>query len=203
MVINGNIGDIKYTVLSDSSYTNPLDLLKNKWNELELNRIYLAKLDVGSVYVALVQKYSSHNWGSAIIMSYTTLAKNPIYAQLINNNWTETSLITNSDLIAHYPKVLFFNIEANSYKIIKEQGTARFSQLVFLQAANTKGHGLYLLSGYGSDGGTTRYNISEIASGSQYNIEIINGTNFKITNSNNSTATVALAMFMGDNPIIE
>lgn len=167
---------------------------------------YLIKIIQNNNVCAVLYGHNvSNNYRFYVAFSYYSIGSiNRIKSFKYNiNSWTIESYVTNSDLIAHYPKVLFFNIEANSYKIIKEQGTARFSQLVFLQAANTKGHGLYLLSGYGSDGGTTRYNISEIASGSQYNIEIINGTNFKITNSNNSTATVALAMFMGDNPIIE
>lgn len=110
--------------------------------------------------------------------------------------------MTNTDLQAHWPKVLHFNIEANTYKTIKEQGSNRFSQLLFLQAANTNGYGLYLLSGYGNEGGTNRYYISEIASGSQFNIEV-SETSFKVTNSNHSTATVALVSFMGDIPTIQ
>lgn len=109
---------------------------------------------------------------------------------------------TNTDLQAHWPKVLHFNIEANTYKTIKEQGSNRFSQLLFLQTANTNGYGLYLLSGYGNEGGTNRYYISEIASGSQFNIEV-SETSFKVTNSNHSTATVALVSFMGDIPTIQ
>lgn len=127
---------------------------------------------------------------------------NPIYARMINGAWIETSLITNTDLQAHWPKVLHFEMAPNTYKTIKEQGSNRFSQLLFLQAANTKGHGLYLLSGYGYEGGAVRYNISEIASGTQYNVEI-NETSFKVTNSNNSTVIAALVSFIGDIPLIE
>lgn len=116
------------------------------------------------------------------------------------NGWKQ--MVVNTDLQAHWPKVLHFNIEANTYKTIKEQGSNRFSQLLFLQTANTKGYGLYLLSGYGNEGGTNRYYISEIASGSQFNIEV-SETSFKVTNSNHSTATVALVSFMGDIPTIQ
>ncbi len=125
-------------------------------------------------------------------------------ATIENGTWAKRfdRVITNTDLQAHWPKVLHFNIEANTYKTIKEQGTNRFSQLLFLQAANTNGYGLYLLSGYGNEGGTNRYYISEIASGSQFNIEV-SETSFKVTNSNHSTATVALVSFMGDIPTIQ
>lgn len=149
-----------------------------------------------------MQKYSSHNYGSAIIFSYTVSTERPIYVQIQAGRWAETTLITNTDLQAHWPKVLHFNIEANTYKTIKEQGSNRFSQLLFLQTANTNGYGLYLLSGYGNEGGTNRYYISEIASGSQFNIEV-SETSFKVTNSNHSTATVALVSFMGDIPTIQ
>ncbi len=121
----------------------------------------------------------------------------------LDNVWQDWIFyVTNTDLQAHWPKVLHFNIEANTYKTIKEQGSNRFSQLLFLQTANTNGYGLYLLSGYGNEGGTNRYYISEIASGSQFNIEV-SETSFKVTNSNHSTATVALVSFMGDIPTIQ
>lgn len=95
-------------------------MLKNKWNELELNRIYLVKLDVGAVYVALVQKYSSHSYGSAIIFSYSSFAQNPIYVQLKDNVWTETSLITNSDLgIVYHPNITIPSTKAAIENYIK------------------------------------------------------------------------------------
>lgn len=97
--INGNLGDIKYTYLRTNDETlarNPLGVLKSRWNDLEFNKIYLAKIVCGSDYVALVQKYSSHLHGSATIFSYEKA--NPIYAKLNNGTWTEETLITNTDL---------------------------------------------------------------------------------------------------------
>lgn len=73
-------------------------MLKNKWNDLELNRIYLVKLEVGSSHIALVQRYSSPNYGSAVIISYSTFDERPIYAQLKGGAWVETSLLINTDL---------------------------------------------------------------------------------------------------------
>ena len=45
-----------------------------------------------------MQKYSSHNYGSAIIFSYTVSTERPIYVQIQAGGWAETTLITNTDL---------------------------------------------------------------------------------------------------------
>ncbi len=105
---NGNLGNIKYAFFQTSDTTlnwKPFELLKSKWTELELNRIYLVRIVCGSDYVALVQKYTSHAHGSAIIMSYQK--DNPIYVILNNNVWVEErKLITNSDLgIVYHPNI--------------------------------------------------------------------------------------------------
>lgn len=96
------MGNIKYAFFQTSDTTlnwKPFELLKSKWTELELNRIYLVRMVCGSDYVALVQKYTSHAHGSAIIMSYQK--GNPIYVVLNNNVWAEErQLITNTDLFA-------------------------------------------------------------------------------------------------------
>lgn len=115
--INGNLGDIKYAVISDPSSVNPLDLLKNKWNELELNKIYLIKINITSAYVALVQKYSSHNYGSAIIFSYTVSTERPIYVQIQAGGWAETTLITNTDFDSRFEA--YFKRNALNQGVIK------------------------------------------------------------------------------------
>lgn len=115
-MLYSNLGDIKYAVISDPSSVNPLDLLKNKWNELELNKIYLIKINITSAYVALVQKYSSHNYGSAIIFSYTVSTERPIYVQIQAGGWAETTLITNTDLHKVTHKKNFGGFSANSMR---------------------------------------------------------------------------------------
>ena len=47
-----------------------------------------------------MQKYSSHNYGSAIIFSYTVSTERPIYVQIQAGGWAETTLITNTDLFS-------------------------------------------------------------------------------------------------------
>lgn len=162
--------------------------------------------------LTLYEGFTIPEYSRCIFINYTNsndgaliaIISDKTYTAFRNNGKWQSGriLVTNTDLQAHWPKVLHFNIEANTYKTIKEQGSNRFSQLLFLQTANTNGYGLYLLSGYGNDGGTNRYYISEIASGSQFNIEV-SKTSFKVTNSNYSTATVALVSFMGDIPTIQ
>lgn len=49
-----------------------------------------------------MQKYSSHNYGSAIIFSYTVSTERPIYVQIQAGGWAETTLITNTDLSTYY-----------------------------------------------------------------------------------------------------
>lgn len=49
------------------------------------------------MYLALIQKYSYHTYGSVFIMGYGF--SNPVYVRLVNNVWKEQEqLITNSDL---------------------------------------------------------------------------------------------------------
>lgn len=97
---NGNLGEIKYkSYRVDSPEYNgkPLELIKAKWEEFELGSIYLARIYAGSMYLAFIQKYSYHTYGSVFIIAYALA--NPIYARLINNVWTEQEhLITNTDL---------------------------------------------------------------------------------------------------------
>lgn len=188
---------------SDSEYngTTITNMIEHYWSNISNQTYGIASfLNSSNAFSGTYYKHDNNN--GFIIFSGQSPSYKTQKGIMMNGNWTWTSLVTNTDLQAHWPKVLHFNIEANTYKTIKEQGSNRFSQLLFLQTANTNGYGLYLLSGYGNEGGTNRYYISEIASGSQFNIEV-SETSFKVTNSNHSTATVALVSFMGDIPTIQ
>lgn len=88
-----------YHVDSPEYNGKPLELIKAKWEEFELGCIYLVRIYAGSMYLALIQKYSHHTYGSVFIIAYALT--NPIYARLINNVWTEQqNLITNTDLFS-------------------------------------------------------------------------------------------------------
>lgn len=133
-----------------------------------------------------------------VILSNGTKA---IYYRSKNESeaWTEwKQLITNTDL-QNYPKTIQFNIPIGSHVIIKE-GDNRFAQLLFLQASNMNGQGIYGLSGYGEGG--SRYFVSNISSNDSINIEII-GTTFKITNNFSNIVVATLTKFMGDTPTIQ
>lgn len=106
--------------------------------------------------------------------------------------------MTNTDL-QNYPKTIQFNIPIGSHVIIKE-GDNRFAQLLFLQASNMNGQGIYGLSGYGEGG--SRYFVSNISPNDSINIEII-GTTFKITNNFSNIVVATLTKFMGDTPTIQ
>lgn len=56
----------------------------------------MARIVCGSEFIALIQTYGQLTHGSALITSYGLF--NPIYAILKNNTWTDTSLVTNTDL---------------------------------------------------------------------------------------------------------
>lgn len=110
---NVNIGNIRYAdyATDDVAYQRkPLEFLKTKWEDLNANSIYLIRLQCGSVYLALVQTYSTHANGSVTIVSYNY--GNPLYAQLINGTWTENSLITNNDL---YEMPYVYNTSLKTY----------------------------------------------------------------------------------------
>lgn len=72
--------------------------------------------------------------------------------------------------------------------------------MLFLQASNAGGQGIYALSGYGEGG--SRYFVSDITPNKNINIEI-SGTTFKLTNNFENHITVALAIFMGNIPTIQ
>ena len=112
------------------------------------------------------------------------------------NNWEK--VVSNTDL-QNYPKTIQFNIPIGSHVIIKE-GDNRFAQLLFLQASNMNGQGIYGLSGYGEGG--SRYFVSNISPNDSINIEII-GTTFKITNNFSNIVVATLTKFMGDTPTIQ
>lgn len=112
------------------------------------------------------------------------------------NNWEK--VVSNTDL-QNYPKTIQFNIPIGSHVIIKE-GDNRFAQLLFLQASNMNGQGIYGLSGYGEGG--SRYFVSNISPNDSINIEII-GTTFKITNNFLNIVVATLTKFMGDTPTIQ
>lgn len=112
------------------------------------------------------------------------------------NGWKQ--MVTNTDL-QNYPKTIQFNIPIGSHVIIKE-GDNRFAQLLFLQASNMNGQGIYGLSGYGEGG--SRYFVSNISPNDSINIEII-GTTFKITNNFSNIVVATLTKFMGDTPTIQ
>lgn len=51
-----------------------------------------------------MQKYTSHAYGSVVIMAYGS--PSPIYARMINGTWSEQTLITNSDIsVASSPHI--------------------------------------------------------------------------------------------------
>lgn len=96
---NGNLGGIRwkaYHVDSPEYNGKPLNVIKDHWEEFELGSIYLARIYAGSMYLALIQKYSHHTYGSVFITSYAF--SKPVYARLTNNVWSEQEqLISNSD----------------------------------------------------------------------------------------------------------
>lgn len=107
-------------------------MLKNKWNDLELNRIYLVKLEVGSSHIALVQRYSSPNYGSAVIISYSTFDERPIYAQLKGGTWVETSLLTNTDLTARFNPIEINGTKGDTFKnVLKNKCNNSVNFIVF------------------------------------------------------------------------
>lgn len=91
---NYALGSIKYVYFNaecvdDKSeyYKQPVEFLKTKWEELDINSIYLATIICGFVYTAIIQKYSRHTYGSIFIISYA--AARPIYARLNNGTWEQ------------------------------------------------------------------------------------------------------------------
>lgn len=160
--------------------------------------VYIAEIKCGSAHVALIQRISNGNYGAVYCFDYTASNLTPGLLKKFVNSWAEETLITNTDL-QNYPKTIQFNIPIGSHVIIKE-GDNRFAQLLFLQASNMNGQGIYGLSGYGEGG--SRYFVSNISSNDSINIEII-GTTFKITNNFSNIVVATLTKFMGDTPTIQ
>lgn len=139
--------------------------------------------------------------GYAHITAHSYWNNRAISVAIIENGvWTKRfdKILTNTDL-QNYPKTIQFNISIGSHVIIKE-GDNRFAQLLFLQASNMNGQGIYGLSGYGEGG--SRYFVSNISPNDSINIEII-GTTFKITNNFSNIVVATLTKFMGDTPTIQ
>ena len=143
--------------------------------------------------------YRRNNY--AHLTAYSYWGSRPMSVATIENGaWAKRfeKVITNTDL-QNYPKTIQFNIPIGSHVIIKE-GDNRFAQLLFLQASNMNGQGIYGLSGYGEGG--SRYFVSNISPNDSINIEII-GTTFKITNNFSNIVVATLTKFMGDTPTIQ
>lgn len=93
LVINTDLGKTKFIEFGDGSYFNdPLGLLKNKWENLDVNSTYLVRLVCGNTYLATVLKWSEHTYGSAFIIGYGL--SEPIYANLNKGVWSEKVLAT-------------------------------------------------------------------------------------------------------------
>ncbi len=65
-----------------------------------------------------MQKYSSHNYGSAIIFSYTVSTERPIYVQIQAGGWAETTLITNTDLISRFRPIRINGTNGDTFSSI-------------------------------------------------------------------------------------
>lgn len=98
-----------------------------------------------------MQKYSSHNYGSAIIFSYTVSTERPIYVQIQAGGWAETTLITNTDLGGAVFKTASGNIVYGMNGIyvgrfnngpIEDDGTP-FSSCIYLIGTGTNQTSIY------------------------------------------------------------
>lgn len=76
--------DLKST---DEEYNKPYEYIQSIWETLPLNMTIIANIVDGSKYVAIIQKYGYHEYGSMIIMGYGL--KSPIYGRITNGAWQD------------------------------------------------------------------------------------------------------------------
>lgn len=196
---NGNLGK---TLLSTSILQKALELPTNGFFVYNLgganyngNDLPVSVYSYGSACI-----YKRNSESIFVFLTGIANSSTPLAANWYNGaSWTGwKTYVTNTDL-QNYPKTIQFNIPIGSHVIIKE-GNNRFAQLLFLQASNMNGQGIYGLSGYGEGG--SRYFVSNISPNDSINIEII-GTTFKITNNFSNIVVATLTKFMGDTPTIQ
>lgn len=158
----------------------------------------LKNCPLNHAFILKVRLSTGEAYPSQEIIEFNT-GKKAYRVLYLDNVWQDWIFyVTNTDL-QNYPKTIQFNIPIGSHVIIKE-GDNRFAQLLFLQASNMNGQGIYGLSGYGEGG--SRYFVSNISPNDSINIEII-GTTFKITNNFSNIVVATLTKFMGDTPTIQ
>ncbi|MBE5966405.1 MAG: hypothetical protein E7255_05490 [Lachnospiraceae bacterium] len=87
--LNKNMGFIRYMDLisTDEEYNKPYEYIQSIWETLPLNMTIIANIVDGSKYVAIIQKYGYHGYGSMIIMGYGL--KSPIYGRITNGIWQD------------------------------------------------------------------------------------------------------------------
>lgn len=84
-----------------------------------------------------MQKYSSHNYGSAIIFSYTVSTERPIYVQIQAGGWAETTLITNTDLPTRIKPIEVNGYSGQTFKsVLKDKCDNSINFVVFRSNAS-------------------------------------------------------------------
>ena len=196
---NGNLGK---TLLSTSILQKALELPNNGFFVYNLNGANYNgnDLPVGVYSYGSACIYKRNSESIFVFLTGIAASSTPLATNWYDGaSWTGwKTYVTNTDL-QNYPKTIQFNIPIGLHVIIKE-GDNRFAQLLFLQASNMNGQGIYGLSGYGEGG--SRYFVSNISPNDSINIEII-GTTFKITNNFSNIVVATLTKFMGDTPTIQ
>jgi hypothetical protein len=72
-------------ISTDEEYNKPYEYIQSIWETLPLNMTIIANISNGPRFVAIIQKYNRHEYGSVMIFGYELTS--PIYGRVTNGTW--------------------------------------------------------------------------------------------------------------------
>jgi hypothetical protein len=97
-----HLGEIRYaSFIDDANSGDHMALLKANWENLEVARTYIVRLNSGYQRVAIVQKYATHAWGSVLIFGYGQ--GQLVYHELKDGVWDYWGIADKKDLENYIP----------------------------------------------------------------------------------------------------
>lgn len=123
MELASYLGDIRYaSFVDDANSGDHMALLKANWENLEVTRTYIVRLNSGYQRVAIVQKYATHDWGSVLIFGYGQ--GQLVYHELKDGVWDYWEITDKKDLENYLP---LSGGELRSNLIVGDGSNADFS----------------------------------------------------------------------------
>lgn len=143
-------------------------------------------------------------WNSQMILP-NGIDPHPYFRGISKEGWSKWSAgALKSDIPTRYGGTGLLIPASKSCKIYTAMAGKLFNALIFVQGTTSAGFGTFIISGYGSDGGTGRYhalNLNTSDTSSKITCTVGDGTYFIVKNNTDSPVKLVIEEFFNQGEI--